>query len=230
MSTKICFDKYYFINIIIIILIIILYFHYYYIYNNNNNTNIKYKEEDKKEIKEENKVVYIQNNSGNNDNNGNYNLPYYNNNLPYNNSNNNLPYNNINSIDRIYNPLRFPVKSTSPFNYGQCGDSLNNNYNNINPINNPYTINYRTRPYCDQIQQLGAISKVNGDQNNIYPLFGRQKMNNRNQYEYYTMVNGVKLITKPKSNYQELDNNDIISVNQLYGDFLVSVYNNESLF
>lgn len=212
--SKICFDKSYIINFIIILIIIILYLYSNYInnynYNNintHNNTNIDQNTNNNKNNNDNDKIIYIKNNDCQN-----------------------LPYNYINSIDRVYNPLRFPVKSYNPFNYGQCGDSLITNYNNNDPINNPYTINYRTRPYCDQIQQLGAISKVNGDQNDIYPLYGRQKINNRNQYEYYTIVNGVKLITKPKNNYQELDNNDTIKVNQLDGDFLVSVYNNETLF
>ena len=125
------------------------------------------------------------------------------------------PY-EINSLDRFYNPLRFPYKTLPSFNphYNSyyypnlqlpsqvvgCGAR------NIPclggsqiPINNPVPtlnvssgsiapINIRTRGPIGVPQQVGVISRILGSKNEIYPLFGRRKYPNDNKWQYYTMM------------------------------------------
>jgi hypothetical protein len=210
---KICFDKMFFYCIIIILFIIVLYFHSFLNYKKNN----KYNSDENKKYNS-NRLDKIENKLNN--------LKYKHNEPE---CRMDVNYNHLNSIDRIYNPLRFPYKNSETFNRGPCTNSLFNYNCRSNPINNPSIINYATRPYCDQIQQLGVASKVNGTVEEIYPLYGRQKYRNRNQWEYYVKVNDVKLITKAKGNFKELENNDIIEINQLPGTYLISVYENDQL-
>ena len=70
-------------------------------------------------------------------------------------------------------------------------------------------INIRTRGPLGEPQQVGVISKLFGNENQMYPLYGRQKYPNGSKWEYYTTMGpyGVK-IPVPSRNNDELGNND----------------------
>ena len=130
---------------------------------------------------------------------------------PYN-PNINMDPKTINSLDRVYNPLRYPYKSDYfydqkwypnlelPFQVIGCGGRnkpcLGGTqvpiYNPPTPIdisdNNIAPVYISTRGPLGQPQQVGIIYKAYGDDNDVYPLFGRKKYPNDNKYEYYTMI------------------------------------------
>ena len=134
------------------------------------------------------------------------------------------PY-EINSLDRIFNPLRFPYKTLPSFNPSYNSYSYPNmqlpsqvvgcGARNIpclggsqNPINNPVQtlnvssgsiapINIRTRGPLGMPQQVGVVSRILGKQNEIYPLFGRKKYPNDNKWQYYIMMGDNNSIKMP---------------------------------
>ena len=160
-----------------------------------------------------------------------------------------------NALDRVYNPLRYPYKSR-PF-YNQqwypnmmlpapvigCGarntpcmggtqipianpmSPINISDNNIAPVN------ISTRGPLGQPQQVGAIYKIFGNENQVYPLYGRKKYPNGDHWEYYTTVGGygVKMpIITPRKN-MELGTNDLVFIRgQRRAPYRVTMYENDS--
>ena len=109
------------------------------------------------------------------------------------------------------------------------------------PINNPIQtlevgdgsvapINIRTRGPRGLPQQVGAISKIFGSQNEIYPLFGRRKWPTDNKWEYYTMIgenNSVKIPVITKNNNFEIGENDIVALKNQRGRYRVTLYEDD---
>ena len=159
-----------------------------------------------------------------------------------------------NSLDRIYNPLRYPYKSDPYYdiplypNMGippqviGCGGratpciggtqvSIPNIYPPINISNqNIAPVNITTRGPLGQPQQMGVMQKVYGDLNEIYPVYGRRKYPNDNKWEYYTQLGPsnvkVPLITTTP-NYNELGTNDVVTVQGNSAKFIVTMYDND---
>lgn len=171
---------------------------------------------------------------------------------PYN-PNINMDPKTINSLDRVYNPLRYPYKSDYfydqkwypnlelPFQVIGCG-SRNKPclggtqvpiYNPPTPIdisdNNIAPVYISTRGPLGQPQQVGIIYKVYGDDNDVYPLFGRKKYPNDNKYEYYTMMGnyGVKVPIVTKNKNDELGTNDIVFVQGKKDPYTVTIYKSD---
>lgn len=146
----------------------------------------------------------------------------------------------INSIDRFWNPLRYPYRSDNFYDQGWY-PSNNLPFQVIGggrrmaptlggtevPISNPMLpisvseapiapINISTRGPRGMPQQLGVIYKVQGDHNTYLPLFGMKEYPNSDSYKYYTALGNnsqvkVPLITKYKN--QPLgDNDEVIMV------------------
>jgi len=159
------------------------------------------------------------------------------------------PY-EINSLDKFYNPMRFPYKSLPNFfNYPNLGlpsqvvgcgarnapclgGSQIPIYNAVPPLEVSQTpiapINIRTRGPRGIPQQVGSISKVFGNQNDIYPLFGRKRWPNDDKWEYYTVLdNGVKIPIVPKPNFYELGENDIVKLKNQPGNYRVTLYEDD---
>jgi hypothetical protein len=171
---------------------------------------------------------------------------------PYN-PNINMDPKTINSLDRVYNPLRYPYKSDYfydqkwypnlelPFQVIGCG-SRNKPclggtqvpiYNPPTPIdisdNNIAPVYISTRGPLGQPQQVGILYKVYGDDNDVYPLFGRKKYPNDNKYEYYTMMGnyGVKVPIVTKNKNDELGTNDIVFVQGKKDPYRVTIYKSD---
>jgi hypothetical protein len=171
---------------------------------------------------------------------------------PYN-PNINMDPKTINSLDRVYNPLRYPYKSDYfydqkwypnlelPFQVIGCGGRnkpcLGGTqvpiYNPPTPIdisdNNIAPVYISTRGPLGQPQQLGILYKVYGDENDVYPLFGRKKYPNDNKYEYYTMMGnyGVKVPIVTKNRNDELGTNDIVFVKGRKDPYTVTIYKSD---
>ena len=159
----------------------------------------------------------------------------------------------INSLDRVYNPLRYPYKSDYfydqkwypnlelPFQVIGCGGRnkpcLGGTqvpiYNPPTPIdisdNNIAPVYISTRGPLGQPQQVGIIYKVYGDDNDVYPLFGRKKYPNDNKYEYYTMMGnyGVKVPIVTKNRNDELGTNDIVFIKGRKDPYTVTIYKSD---
>lgn len=159
------------------------------------------------------------------------------------------PY-EINALDRVYNPIRYPYKSLPNFfsypnlelppqvigcggrNAPCLGGSQIPIYNPIPALEVSQTpiapINIRTRGPRGIPQQVGSISKVFGNQNDIYPLFGRKRWPNDDKWEYYTVMdNGVKIPIVPKPNFYELGENDIVKLKNQAGNYRVTLYEDD---
>ncbi len=133
----------------------------------------------------------------------------------------------INSIDRFWNPLRYPYRSDYFYDQGWYPPSLERGQNNLPfqvigggrrntptlggtevPIANPMVpisvseapiapINITTRGPRGMPQQLGVIYKVQGDNNTYLPLFGMKEYPNSDSYKYYTAFGNNSQVKVP---------------------------------
>lgn len=159
------------------------------------------------------------------------------------------------SLERIYNPLKYPYRSpdfykqswypnqTLPSNVVGCGarniPCLGGSQiaipNQMSPIDvsgrNIAPVNISTRGPIGQPQQVGAIYQVFGNENQVYPLYGRKKYPNGNNWEYYTTIGqyGVKMPIITKKRNEELGTNDIVFIQgQRKAGYRVTMYDQDS--
>ena len=156
----------------------------------------------------------------------------------------------LNSLDRIYNPLRYPYKSDYfydqswypnlelPFQVIGCGSRntpclggtqvpIVNMQQPINISNRSISpVNISTRGPLGQSQQLGVLYKINGDDNDVLPLFGRKRYPNDNKYDYYTIKGNynVKIPIVSKNRNYELGTNDIVFIKGFTQPYRVTIY------
>lgn len=159
----------------------------------------------------------------------------------------------LNSLDRIYNPLKYPYKSdyfydqswypnlNLPFQVIGCGarntPCLGGTqvpiYNPPVPIdisnNNIAPVYISTRGPLGQPQQMGVLYKIYGDNNDVLPLFGRKKYPNDTIYEYYTIMGqyGVKVPVITKNKKDELGTNDVVFVKGQKSPYRITIYESD---
>lgn len=159
------------------------------------------------------------------------------------------------SLDQVFNPLRYPSQSppyynstwypsfNSPANVVECGSRREPCYNGSQVvIQNKYPtriitndnispINIRTRGPEGEPQQVGTLYNLNSIEKDVYPLFGRRRFPNDNKWEYYTIIGnyGAKIPVKPLRNYQEIGTNDILQLVNYPGNFKATIYKREDL-
>lgn len=161
-----------------------------------------------------------------------------------------------NSLDRIYNPLRYPYRSQAFFEQGwypnmnlppqvigcggRRGACLGGSQvavpNMPPPIEiserNIAPVNIMTRGPLGVPQQIGVLYKVFGSLNDVYPLYGRKRFPNSDTWDYYTMIGQdgnrvkAKVLTK-RRNHNELGTNDIVMIDGNSGKFRVTVYESD---
>lgn len=242
MSKTYCFDKNYFlVFLFIIIIIIIIFIIYYYIDKNKNNEYIK------------NNLQEISNKIENYQSSNKEVTKTIVNTVSYPNAVIPKDLKTSNSLDRIYNPLRYPYKSDYfyeqnwypnlelPFQVIGCG-SRNTPclggtqvpiYNPPVPIeisnNNIAPVYISTRGPLGKPQQVGILYKINGNDNDILPLFGRRKYPNDNIYEYYTIMGqyGVKVPIVTKNKKDELGTNDVVFIKGNGTPYRVTIYKSD---
>jgi len=160
----------------------------------------------------------------------------------------------MNSLDRIYNPLKYPYKSD--YFYDQSwypnlelpfqviggggyrptptlGGTQIPIYNPPVPINisnqNIAPVNISTQGPIGKPQQVGVLYQNNGSDNDYLPLFGRKKYPNDNKYEYYTIIgnfeNKVPIIKKNRND--ELMNNDVVFIKGKSSPYRVTIYESD---
>jgi len=159
------------------------------------------------------------------------------------------------ALERVYNPLKYPYKSP-PF-YNQkwypnqmlppqvigCGARNTPCMGGTQiPIANPMPpidisdrniapVNISTRGPLGQPQQVGAIYRVMGNENTVYPLFGRKKYPNGDKWEYYTTIGqyGVKMPVITQRKNTELGTNEIVFIQgQRKAPYRVTMYENDT--
>lgn len=85
----------------------------------------------------------------------------------------------------------------------------------------------------DSFRQVGVIMKVFGQDNQILPLFGREKWPNSNKWLYYTNI-GKQRVSLPVKSAQhrgyefELQDNDEVIIKGVPGKYRVTTYDTES--
>ncbi len=160
----------------------------------------------------------------------------------------------INSMDRFWNPLRYPYRSdyfydqnwypqnNLPFQVIGGGRRMSPTLGGTEvPIANPMIpisvseapiapINITTRGPRGVPQQLGVIYKVQGDNNTYLPLFGMKEYPNSDSYKYYTAFGNnsqvkVPLITKYKN--QPLGDNDEVIIRGQSERYRVTLYESD---
>ena len=159
----------------------------------------------------------------------------------------------LNDMDRVNNPLRWPYKSPDhyqtavmdqpsysgmPFQVVTGGGRRGPTYGgsqtvmprSLYPIrvndHNIAPVNISTRGPIGAPQQVGAIYKVDGNDNDVLPLYGRRKYPNDNKYEYYTQIGKmnvkVPLVTERKND--ELMTNDLVFIKGNPNGYRTSMY------
>ena len=116
----------------------------------------------------------------------------------------------------LYNPLVAPERriQSNQYNYPLI-------YNNL--------LNYPTRGYPDNYQQLGIITRNNDEK--ILQLFGRPTFPGSNQWEYYVrsekegFINKIPIQTKHQRELQDGDDIDVPGMNTNNGKFIVKIFN-----
>lgn len=159
------------------------------------------------------------------------------------------------ALERVYNPLKYPYKSPPFYNQSWypnqmlpaqvigCGARNTPCMGGTQiPIANPMPpidisnrniapVNISTRGPLGQPQQVGAIYRVMGNENTVYPLFGRKKYPNGDKWEYYTTIGqyGVKMPIITQRKDTELGTNEIVFIQgQRKAPYRVTMYENDT--
>ena len=159
------------------------------------------------------------------------------------------------ALERVYNPLKYPYKSPPFYNQSWypnqmlppqvigCGARNTPCMGGTQiPIANPMRpidisnrniapVNISTRGPLGQPQQVGAIYRVMGNENTVYPLYGRKKYPNGDKWEYYTTIGqyGVKMPVITQRTNTELGTNEIVFIQgQRKAPYRVTMYENDS--
>ena len=128
--------------------------------------------------------------------------------------------------DVLMNPYNAPLK-----------DDRVNPVNNLDPRGVP--INIPTQSVNASYRQVGILSRLNGDGENILPLMGKPLFTNRDKWNYYTMTDKNNMIKLPithkgrscTSEYgcDSMYNGDTVYVEGYNDAFKVTMYENNTM-
>jgi len=128
--------------------------------------------------------------------------------------------------DVLMNPYNAPLK-----------DNRVNPIGNLDPRGTP--INIPTQGVNSPYRQVGILTRLNGDGENILPLMGKPLITSRDKWNYYTMTDKNNMIKLPithkgKSGTSEygcdsLYNGDTIYVEGYNDAFKVTMYENNTM-
>ena len=152
-------------------------------------------------------------------------------------------------VDRLLQPLQYTFselpyfKKFPYFNYYNapqvigCGgrripcDTRHAIPNVLNPIdisnNNIAPTTIRVDDNLDmKLNKVGAIYKIFGNENQVFPLYGRSLYYNDNKWEYFTRMGPTQEFLRvfTKRQWEEVGNNDEVQVEGRCGKYRVSIY------
>ena len=126
--------------------------------------------------------------------------------------------------DVLMNPYNAPLK-----------DDRVNPVNNLDPRGVP--INIPTQSVNASYRQVGILTRLNGDGENILPLMGKPLFTNRDKWNYYTMTDKNNMIKLPITHKgrsctneygcDSMYNGDTVYVEGYNDAFKVTMYENQ---
>ena len=126
--------------------------------------------------------------------------------------------------DVLMNPYNAPLK-----------DDRVNPVNNLDPRGVP--INIPTQSVNASYRQVGILTRLNGDGENILPLMGKPLFTNRDKWNYYTMTDKNNMIKLPITHKgrsctneygcDSMYNGDTVYVEGYNDTFKVTIYDNQ---
>ena len=128
--------------------------------------------------------------------------------------------------DVLMNPYNAPLK-----------DDRVNPVNNLDPRGVP--INVPTQSVNASYRQVGILTRLNGDGENILPLMGKPLFTNRDKWNYYTMTDKNNMIKLPITHKgrsctneygcDSMYNGDTVYVEGYNDAFKVTMYENNTM-
>ena len=128
--------------------------------------------------------------------------------------------------DVLMNPYNAPLK-----------DNRVNPVNNLDPRGVP--INIPTQSVNASYRQVGILTRLNGDGENILPLMGKPLFTNRDKWNYYTMTDKNNMIKLPITHKgrsctneygcDSMYNGDTVYVEGYNDAFKVTMYENNTM-
>ena len=128
--------------------------------------------------------------------------------------------------DVLMNPYNAPLK-----------DDRVNPVNNLDPRGVP--INIPTQSVNASYRQVGILTRLNGDGENILPLMGKPLFTNRDKWNYYTMTDKNNMIKLPITHKgrsctneygcDSMYNGDTVYVEGYNDAFKVTMYENNTM-
>jgi len=107
----------------------------------------------------------------------------------------------------------------------------------VPPISAGIPVNIKTQGGTMQYQQIGILTRANGRDDMILPIFGRKAMTNRDKWNYYTISNTGPINTKLPISVRgrscsndigcdEIYNGDTVYVEGYKDSFVATIYEN----
>ena len=143
----------------------------------------------------------------------------------------------------VQNPIRFPMNGHSDVLMDPYQAPLKDDRTHVHPRDSSdprgIPINTPTQSVDSTYRQVGILTRVNGDGENILPLMGRPLFTNRDKWNFYTMTDKNNMIKLPITHKGRSCTNEYGCDNMYNGDtvyvegyndaFKVTMYDNNTM-
>lgn len=143
----------------------------------------------------------------------------------------------------VQNPIRFPMNGHSDVLMDPYQAPLKDDRTHVHPRDSSdprgITINTPTQSVDSTYRQVGILTRLNGDGENILPLMGRPLFTNRDKWNFYTMTDKNNMIKLPITHKGRSCTNEYGCDNMYNGDtvyvegyndaFKVTMYDNNTM-
>jgi hypothetical protein len=143
----------------------------------------------------------------------------------------------------LQNPIQFPMNGHSDVLMDPYQAPLKDERTHVHPRNSSdprgIPINTPTQSVDSTYRQVGILTRLNGDGENILPLMGRPLFTNRDKWNFYTMTDKNNMIKLPITHKGRSCTNEYGCDNMYNGDtvyvegyndaFKVTMYDNNTM-
>ena len=143
----------------------------------------------------------------------------------------------------VQNPIRFPMNGHSDVLMDPYQAPLKDDRTHVHPRDSSdprgIPINTPTQSVDSTYRQVGILTRLNGDGENILPLMGRPLFTNRDKWNFYTMTDKNNMIKLPITHKGRSCTNEYGCDNMYNGDtvyvegyndaFKVTMYDNNTM-